>query len=160
MHHILFHYLDHDALVMTSANSPGEPMVLKDEDALELGADIYLMHNRRIINRCDDSVLRMFGSHPQYIRKSRGHIPSYLNCKNGQAVALGGQENLCGAVAKDGRMYTTQYIGDGERPGVIRFLDNATRYFMKLLGSSPQIFTLHTTTALWQSQWLKNSALN
>lgn len=142
MHHILFHYLDHDALVMTSANAPGEPMVLKDEDALELGADLYLLHNRRIINRCDDSVLRMFGSHPQYIRKSRGHIPSYLECKDGQAVALGGQENLCGAIAKDGRLYTTQYIGDGERPGVIRFLDHATRYFLKLLGSAPQIIAM------------------
>ena len=142
MHHLLFHYLAHDALVMTSANAPGEPMVLKDEDALALGADIYLLHNREIINRCDDSVLRMFGEHPQYIRKSRGHIPSYLECMDGQAVALGGQENLCGAIAKDGRLYTTQYIGDGERPGVIRFLEHATRYFLKILGATPQIIAM------------------
>lgn len=142
MQHILFHHLEHDAIVVTSANPPGEPMVLKDGDALELGADAYLLHNRNIINRCDDSVMRVFENHPQYIRKSRGHIPSYIECKNGEALAVGGQENLCGAVSKNGRLYTTQYIGDGEKPGVIRFLDNSIKYLQKLLGQAPQIVAM------------------
>ena len=142
MQHILFHHLEHDAIVVTSANPPGEPMVLNDNDALELNADVYLLHNRNIINRCDDSVMRMFENHPQYIRKSRGHIPSYINCKVGEAVAVGGQENLCGAVSKDGRLYTTQYIGDGDKPGVIRFLDHSIKYLQKLLGQHPQIVAM------------------
>jgi hydrogenase maturation protein HypF len=58
MHHLLFHHLKEDALVMTSANLPGEPMVLRDSDALDLKAEAYLMHDREIVNRCDDSVLR------------------------------------------------------------------------------------------------------
>ncbi len=47
MQHLLFHHLEEDALVMTSANVPGEPMVLRELDALTLGADMYLMHDRR-----------------------------------------------------------------------------------------------------------------
>jgi hydrogenase maturation protein HypF len=135
MHHLLFHYLDKDALVMTSANVPGEPMVLRDSDALELKAEAYLMHNREIINRCDDSVLRTFGDRTYFIRKSRGHTPVSMNIPlKGQAIALGAQENLCGAVAKNGKLFTTQYIGDGDSLKVIDFLEASIDHFRRLLG--------------------------
>ena len=135
MHHLLFRHLEEDALVMTSANVPGEPMVLRDSDALELNAEVYLMHDREIINRCDDSVLRTFGEHTYFIRKSRGNIPSSIDIKlKGQALAVGAQENLCGAVAKDGKLFTTQYIGDGDSPRVVDFLGHAIEHFCKLLG--------------------------
>lgn len=135
MHHLLFKHLSEDALVMTSANIPGEPMVLRDTDALELGAEVYLMHDREIINRCDDSVLRTYGEHTYFIRRSRGHIPSSLDIPlKGSAIGLGAQENLCGAVAKDGRLFTTQYIGDGDSMGVIDFLDASVQNFRDLLG--------------------------
>jgi hydrogenase maturation protein HypF len=135
MHHLLFRHLKDDALVMTSANVPGEPMVLRDTDALELGAEAYLMHDREIINRCDDSVLRTYGKHTYFIRRSRGHIPSSMDISmKGSAVGLGAQENLCGAVAKGGRMFTTQYIGDGDSLGVIRFLDASVQHFREMLG--------------------------
>ncbi|MDW5563083.1 MAG: carbamoyltransferase HypF [Methanomassiliicoccus sp.] len=135
MHHLLFRHLKDDALVMTSANVPGEPMVLRDTDALELGADVYLMHDREIINRCDDSVLRTYGEHTYFIRRSRGHIPSSIDISlKGSAIGLGAQENLCGAVAKDGRMFATQYIGDGDSLGVIAFLDGAVQHLREMLG--------------------------
>ena len=135
MHHLLFHYLNDDALVMTSANVPGEPMVLRDSDALELKAEAYLMHDREIINRCDDSVLRTYRDHTYFIRRSRGHIPSSFDIPlKGQAIGLGAQENLCGAVAKDGRLFTTQYIGDGDSLRVIEFLEASIDHFRNLLG--------------------------
>jgi hydrogenase maturation protein HypF len=135
MHHLLFHHLGADALVMTSANVPGEPMVLRDEDAQELGADAYLMHDREIINRCDDSVLRAYGERTYFIRRSRGHIPSSMEVRwKGEAIGLGAQENLCGAIAQDGRMFTTQYIGDGDSLGVIDFLQGSIEHFRNLLG--------------------------
>ncbi len=135
MHHLLFHYIREDALVMTSANTPGEPMVLRDTDALDLGADLYLMHDREILNRCDDSVIRTYKDRTFFIRRSRGHIPSSLDVPlKGQAIGLGAQENLCGAVAKDGRMFNTQYVGDGDSMRVIDFLESAVEHFRKLLG--------------------------
>ncbi len=135
MHHLLFRNMKEDALVMTSANLPGEPMVLRDSDALDLKVEAYLMHDREIINRCDDSVLRTYREHTYFIRRSRGHIPSSIDIPlKGQAIGLGAQENLCGAVAQDGRMFTTQYIGEGDSLRVIEFLGSSIEYLRTLLG--------------------------
>lgn len=141
MHHLLFDALgDVDALVMTSANPPGEPMLLRDEEAFELGADAYLLHNQSIINRADDSVLRMRGDDAFFIRKSRGSIPSYYEVPfEGDAVGVGAQENLAGAVASGGRIYPTQHIGNGEGVGVPEYLEEAVRLQMGLLDSTPSI---------------------
>jgi len=134
MQHLLFSYLPEDALIMTSANVPGDPMVLKDQDALTLKADCYLMHDREIINRCDDSVVRAFQDHTFYIRRSRGSVPSFVLSKmEGSALGMGGQEHIAGAVAKEGRIYQTQYIGDATSYGVLEFLEQALRYQMRLL---------------------------
>lgn len=140
MHHILFSHLRHDALVMTSANVPGEPMVTDDDKAKELGADAYLLHNQPILNRADDTVLRMFGDRTQYIRRSRGSIPFGLDIgMDGDAVALGAQENLTGSVASGGRIWPTQYIGNGEKIGVPEYLEEAVRTQMRLVGCIPDI---------------------
>lgn len=136
MQHILFHHLPEDALVMTSANVPGEPMVLRESDALALGADMYLMHDREIVNRCDDSVVRSFQGRTHFIRKSRGHIPSSIDFPlEGVAVGVGAQEGLAGALAIGRRLYATQYIGDATSPGVLEFLEESLRYLRRLLGA-------------------------
>ena len=140
MQHILFDCLAHDALIMTSANVPGEPMILRDEDVLEeLAADCYLFHDQEIINRADDSVVRAYGDKTLFIRKSRGFIPSYLTTKSDVCtVGIGAQENLSGTVAAYGRMYSTQYIGNGESLNVAEYLETATDSFIDLLGCTPQ----------------------
>lgn len=143
MQHILFDCLEHDALIMTSANLPGEPMVLDDRDVLELGADVYLLHNQRIINRADDSVVRAYGSNTNFIRKSRGFIPSFLEFDSKySAVGIGAQENLTSTVAAYGRMYSTQHIGNGESFGVVEYLQSATDSLIGLLGCSPDVIAM------------------
>lgn len=137
--HLIFDRLQQNALIMTSANTPGEPMILDDEDILELNADAYLLHNQPIINRADDSVLRMFGDRTFFIRRSRGHIPSYLPFDlKGSAIAVGAQENIAGAVAVGGRIYPTQHIGNGEGIGVPEYLEQALRFQMSLVGCEPE----------------------
>lgn len=139
MHHILFSRLEHDALVMTSANLPGEPMVTDDVRAKELGADAYLLHDQPILNRADDTVLRVFGDRTQYLRRSRGSIPFGLDIgMTGDAVGLGAQENLTGAVASGGRIWPTQYIGNGEKIGVPEYLEEAVRTQIRFVGCRPQ----------------------
>ena len=136
MQHLLFHYLAEDALIMTSANVPGEPMVLRDQDALGLGAEYYLLHDRRIVNRCDDSVLRTFGGNAFFLRKSRGDVPSSIPFPwKMTAIGVGPQENIAGALAFNGRIHQTQYVGDGSSYGVIEFLESALDYNMRLLGA-------------------------
>ena len=142
-HHILFRHLKDDALVMTSANVPGEPMILDDNEITGLGADMYLLHDQQILNRADDSVLRTFENRTFFIRRSRGHIPSYIPIGlKGSAVAVGAQENLTGSIAVGGRIHPTQHIGDGEGMGVADYLESAIRTDIRLLGCDPEIIAM------------------
>ncbi|MCQ2070902.1 MAG: carbamoyltransferase HypF [archaeon] len=138
--HLLFERLGTDALIMTSANVPGEPMILDNGEILTMGADAYLLHDQEIVNRADDSVVRLKGDDTFYIRKSRGAIPSYIEipCK-GHAVAVGAQESLAGAVCSGGRIYPTQHIGNGEGIGVPEYLSEAIRFQMSLVGCEPSV---------------------
>ena len=143
MQYLLFDAMEHDAAIMTSANVPGEPMILNDEEIMELGADMYLLHNQRIINRADDSVMKLFGSNRYFLRKSRGHIPSYIDIgMKGDAVGIGPQENLTASVAKDGRIHSTQHIGNGESFGVVDYLETATDSLIGMLGCKPSIVAM------------------
>ncbi len=143
MHHILFSQLEHDALVMTSANLPGEPMAVLDEDALRIGVDAWLLHDQPIVNRADDTVLRMNGSRTQYIRRSRGAVPYSLDFPNQKdVVALGAQENLAGCVASCGRLWPTQYIGNGEKIGVPEYLEEAIRTQIGFVGCEPSAIAI------------------
>ena len=140
MHHLLFDILGEDALIMTSANVPGEPMILDDREIMTLGADAYLLHDQEIVNRADDSVVRLYNNNKFYIRKSRGAVPSHIDVPiKGHAVAVGAQENLAGTVAVDGHLYPTQHIGNGEGIGVPEYLESAVRFQMSLTGCEPQV---------------------
>ena len=143
MHHLLFSKLNHDALVMTSANIPGEPMIVDDSRIKELGADLYLLHDQPILNRADDTVVRAMGTNTQYIRRSRGNVPYHLPISpKGCAVGLGPQENLTAAVALDGNIWPTQYIGNGEKIGVPEYLEEAVRTQIGFLNCKPSIFAI------------------
>ena len=143
MHHLLFSKLNHDALVMTSANIPGEPMIVDDSRIKELGADLYLLHDQPILNRADDTVVRAMGTNTQYIRRSRGNVPYHLPITpKGCAVGLGPQENLTAAVTLDGNIWPTQYIGNGEKIGVPEYLEEAVRTQIGFLNCKPSIFAI------------------
>ncbi len=134
MQHLLFKELGEDALVMTSANVPGEPMMLDDGNVMSLGADAYLLHDQRILNRADDSVLRVYDGEAMFIRRSRGHTPAWMPAPGeGSVLALGAQENIAGAVAHGGRLYSTQHIGDADHIGVLDYLDDSLAHLRRLL---------------------------
>ena len=142
MHHILFSRLRHDALVMTSANPPGEPMAVTEGEAMRIDADAWLLHDQDIINRADDTVLRMFGGRTQYIRRSRGSVPYGIACPPGDVVALGAQENLTGSVASGGTIWPTQHIGNGEKIGVPEYLEEAVRTQLRFVGCEPSMVAI------------------
>jgi hydrogenase maturation protein HypF len=135
--HLLFRHLKNDAIIMTSANPPGEPIVTDNEIVFSLGADIYMLHNRNIINRIDDSVMIPFEGRTFFIRKSRGFVPLELDPHhNQQVIAVGPEENLTTAVSTKGAMYTSQYIGDVRKYNVYEFQRSATYHLMNLFGIS------------------------
>ena len=143
MHHLLFSKLRHDALVMTSANIPGEPMIVDDTKVKELVADYYLLHDQPILNRADDTVVRMLGDRTQFIRRSRGCVPYHLPIgKKGCAVGMGPQENLTAAIAFNGSIWPTQYIGNGEKIGVPEYLEEAIETQIGFLNCKPAMFAM------------------
>lgn len=141
VHHMLFNLTGEDALIMTSANEPGVPMAIDDSAALEIWADGYLLHNQPIINRLDDSVIRFHSKERCFIRKSRGFVPGWIPShftKGKPVVAFGAQENLTSSVFLDGRIHTTQHIGDGNSYGVVDYQESATRSLINMLGCKPE----------------------
>jgi hydrogenase maturation protein HypF len=140
VHHMLLDNISDPALVMTSANLPGKPMIIDNQDALRLLgsiADFFLLHNREIANRCDDSVIKVMDRSFVFVRRSRGYVPeSFLlpNGTSGCSVALGAEENTSAAVVRDNRCYPTQFLGDMGTRESVDALESSIRHMMKLLG--------------------------
>jgi len=140
LHHLLFTFLKSDALVMTSANVPGEAMITIDEEAFLINADFYLLHNRSIPNRVDDSVVRIWNNKHFFLRKSRGFVPDPLPVDyDGHILSVGAGENICGAFSSDKNVFATQYIGNSKYYSTIVFLDEALRHLMSLNMKKPGI---------------------
>ncbi len=132
------------ALVMTSANLGEEPIVKGNREALErLGdiADYYLVHNRDIHQRADDSVVRSIEGRPYTIRRSRGYVPSPIRLQTEVVAILG-----CGAhlkntvcIAKGRTAYLSQHIGDLENELASEFYEEAIDHLERILDIHPDI---------------------
>ncbi len=134
LHFLLFKHMDVDALVMTSANVPGEPMIIDNEKAFDLGFDYNLLHDRNIANRIDDSLIRVHGEHTSSIRRSRGYVPEYLDFLPGKVMGAGADQSGCVAFSRDNKIYPSQYLGDLDSYGASQFYRDAADHFLSLLG--------------------------
>lgn len=139
LHHLLFNHID-EPLVMTSANLPDEPTI-KDEDEafdrLSKIADYFLMHNRRIHQRSDDSVIRVINDKPIFLRRSRGYVLTPIEIDvdfDGSILALGAELDNSFCIYKDGKAYLSQYIGDTSNYDTFCDLKGNLEKFQKLLG--------------------------
>ncbi len=134
-HLLTFHHLEADGVVMTSANPPGEPMVIENERAFELGLDCYLMHNREIVHRCDDSVVKVNAGSTNFTRKSRGLVPVPLEANHKHFVAgVGAQWDVTGSISRNGEIFLTQYVGESQQYPTLQYLDDALHHLASLLG--------------------------
>ncbi len=136
-HLLMFEHLEADGVIMTSANPPGEPMVTDNEKAFELGLDVYLLHDRRIIHRCDDSVVKVNSGRTNFTRKSRGFVPVPVKANHRRPViGVGAQWDVTGAVTRGGEMFLTQYVGESQQHPTLQYLDDAIHHLARLLGVS------------------------
>jgi hydrogenase maturation protein HypF len=168
LHYMLFDRVDDAAFVMTSANPPNQPIVKDNDEALRtLGdtVDYFLFHNRRVAHRCDDSVLRVHGTRPSFIRRSRGYAPAPLMLKEKAercVVGLGGELNNTACVLQANKAFISQHIGDVENIETRAFLQEATNHLIRLTNSHVDnvVCDLHpkfTTTRLAQELAEQNS---
>ncbi len=167
MHYMLFDQTSDVAFVMTSANPPNQPIINDNAEALHtLGAtvDYFLFHNRKIAQRCDDSVMRVHGVKRAFLRRSRGYAPApiLLDTPSRRCVAgLGGELNNASCILNDEKAFLSQHIGDVENIETKDFLQTATEHLVHLTNGKVDTVAcdLHpkfTTTALAQELSDKN----
>lgn len=118
LHYLLLSWTKGKCAIMTSGNPHNEPMCISDEEALSRLAgiaDYFLIHNRVIVNRVDDSVARFTGGRVTLLRRGRGYAPRWVQIPfrvSREVVAFGAMLQSSGAVAFDDKVVLTQFIGD------------------------------------------------
>lgn len=130
-------------LVCTSANAGGEPLVIDNAEAfrrLRGIADVFLSHDRDILQRCDDSVIQGGDDTPLFIRRARGFVPRSIQLSRaGPAVlALGGDLKNSFCLTRDGGAYVSQHNGDLDNAVARRALEETLEHWLVTLNALPQ----------------------
>lgn len=116
--HLLLFNQNLELLVMTSGNISSNPLVYQDDTAfesLENIADYFLVHNREIYNRCDDSIVKLINNDVQIYRRARGYVPLPIDIKDTEAIlACGSDLKNTFCLAKDNKAFLSQHMGDLE----------------------------------------------
>ncbi len=148
LHHLLLADVG-TALVMTSGNVSDEPIAYEDEEALRRLAglaDLFLVHNRPIETRTDDSVLRMVGAggrrRTAFLRRSRGYVPASLPLPGGtelELLACGAELKSTFCLAKGERAWVSHHIGDLENYETLRSFTAGIEHFKRLFAVRPAV---------------------
>jgi len=143
LHYLLFEYIDFP-LVMTSGNLSDEPIAYEDADALmRLGeiADYFLVHNREICHRCDDSVTRLYRGREYLIRRSRGYAPApvRMSMELGRILAVGGEQKNTFCLTKDRYAFVSHHIGDLENLETLQAFEREIEMYQKLFHVEPDL---------------------
>ena len=131
-------------LVATSANPGGEPLVIDDDDArarLAGLADLVVTHDRPVVTRCDDSVVRVIDGVPRFLRRSRGFTPSGIALKRPvpPVLALGGMLKATVCATRGAEAVLSQHVGTLDNAATLRFLNEAVRHLLHLLDITPVV---------------------
>ena len=144
LHHLLLEAAGRP-LVMTSGNLSEEPIATGNEEALDrLGrlADAFLVHDREIASRCDDSVARIVAGGPVLIRRSRGWVPRAIPVAKPFAepvLACGGHLKNTFAVGLGSSVYLGPHVGDLENLETIAAFEDAIARMEKFLRVEPRV---------------------
>ena len=142
--HFLMFYFINVPLLMTSCNIPGEPVSITEK----IGK-YFLTHERKIVNRCDDSVLKVIEDKTFFLRRSRGYtpIPVRLPTDCLDTVAVGAELNNVICTVKKNKCYLSQYVGDMSKYETFNFLKDTVYNSIKLTRLKPEIVVcdLHPT---------------
>jgi hydrogenase maturation protein HypF len=144
LHHLLLADLG-DTLVLTSGNVSDEPIAYEDDAARERLAqiaDLFLLHDRPIETRTDDSVVRVVGGAPRVLRRSRGHVPGSLplpvDCGR-HLLACGAELKNTFAVAKGGRAWVGHHVGDLKNYETLSSFVTGIDHFQRLFAVEPEV---------------------
>ena len=149
LHHLLLARMERP-VVMTSGNISGQPQCTENSDAradLAGIADFALMHNRKIANRIDDSVVRVDAGHTRILRRARGYAPAAIHLpegfpKNRHVLALGPELKNTFSLVKDGQVILSQHMGDLEDLSTQADIDHNLDLYQSLYRFSPDLIAV------------------
>jgi len=165
------HYLlvkDHfTALVMTSGNLSEEPIAIDNTDAFDRLRDIadyFLVHDRDIYLRSDDSVIRIVANKQRFLRRSRGYVPVPIFLKNRlkPILACGAELKNTVCLTREDHAFLSQHIGDLENLATYDFFEMTIAHLKRILSIEPEIIAhdmhpdyLSTRYAMEQSRMVR-----
>lgn len=144
LHHLLFSD-GIKCLVMTSGNVSDEPIAYRDQEALERLkgiADYFLVHNRPIHMRCDDSVLKVFRGTPLFLRRSRGYVPGPIRLKGARrrsVLGVGAELKNTFCLTRGDYAFLSHHIGDLENFETFKSFEEGIEHFKRLLEVEPEL---------------------
>jgi hydrogenase maturation protein HypF len=143
LHHLLLRETGRP-LVMTSGNLSEEPIARDNDEALRRLKDIadyFLLHNRGISARYDDSVFMVVNGVPQPIRRARGYAPYpiFLPFRSKQVLACGAEEKNTFCLTKDNHAFVSQHIGDMENEETLAHFENTIELYKRLFRVEPEV---------------------
>ena len=163
LHYLLLREGGFKALVMTSGNLSEEPIAIDNHEAItRLGAlaDYFLVHNRDILLRCDDSVVRVSSGTTQQLRRSRGFVPVPVFLKDAQpsVLAVGGELKNTICLIKRNHAFLSQHIGDLENAESYRFFGEAIEHLKRILEIQPEIVAYDLHPDYFSTKWARQQS--
>ena len=160
LHSVLLQHLP-IPIVLTSGNISDEPQCITNDDAkhkLAGIADYWLLHDRAIVNRLDDSVARLMGNEIRLLRRARGYSPQGLQLpagfeKSGTILAMGAELKNSFCLLKNGQAVVSQHIGDLESAAVQHDYRNAIALFRQLYQFEPEHIVIDRHPGYLSSQY-------
>jgi len=158
LHYLIMRAGGFRALVMTSGNLSEEPIAIDNDEALarlqEL-ADYFLLHNRDILLRCDDSVVRVAEGTTRQLRRSRGFVPVPVFLKDEQppVLAVGGELKNTICLTKGKHAFLSQHIGDLENGEGYKFFVEATEHLERILEIHPEVIAYDLHPDYFATRW-------
>ncbi|MGJ5049419.1 carbamoyltransferase HypF [Bradyrhizobium oligotrophicum] len=150
LHHLIFHALEARrpaadgpwAVVCTSANPSGEPLLTDNDEAradLADIADLIVTHDRDIVIRADDSVLAVVAGVPRFVRRARGYVPEPIRLARAMppVIAVGAQLKATVTVTRGDEAFVSQYLGDLDTGAAIRFFEETIAHLTSILDVEP-----------------------
>ncbi|MBE9106283.1 carbamoyltransferase HypF [Nostoc cf. edaphicum LEGE 07299] len=149
LHHLILRRMNRP-IVLTSGNLADEPQCIDNDEAREkLGtiADYFLFHNREIINRVDDSVVRVVGDKVQTIRRARGYAPAAISLPSGfdnvpQILAMGSELKNTFCLLREGKAILSQHLGDLENAAAFNAYQENLNLYLNLFEHQPEIIAI------------------
>ena len=160
--HVLLMGEDIDCLVMTSANISDMPIISDNAEALSALAGIadgFLLHDRDIVTKCDDSLIRILGGREYPLRRSRGYVPYPVSVPvEHMLLACGAEQKASFCLSKRGHAFPSQHMGDLKNAETLDNWERQIEHFERLFDIAPRAIACDGHPDYLSTAWAEETA--